>query len=211
LSELTRKTSKVTRQVTIQATRRRRRITRSVKAKAQIKEAQIKKRSCNRPWKIHCSLESKTLNISPQKIRTIVKTTLACVSHEIAIPHIREIHVLIINDARMREINFQFRSKDKTTDVLSFPQYSSKEIRGATAPQDAAGTYLGDLVISSETTLRQAKKFKVTKQNELIRLIVHGILHLIGYDHEGVPSREAQAMRRRERKIRKLVEAEKSW
>lgn len=115
---------------------------------------------------------------------------------------------MIINDARMREINFAFRKKDKPTDVLSFPLYTPRQIRGTTALKEAAGSYLGDLVISSETTLRQAARFKVSVQAELVRLIVHGILHLIGYDHEGVPAREAQAMRRRERAIRDRVGAE---
>ncbi len=112
---------------------------------------------------------------------------------------------MVINDARMREINFEYRKKDKPTDVLSFPQYTPLEIRGETLPEESAGTYLGDLVISSETTIRQAKRFKVTIKAELTRLIVHGILHLIGYDHEGVSAREAQAMRRRERSLRKLL------
>jgi probable rRNA maturation factor len=113
---------------------------------------------------------------------------------------------MVINDARMREINFEFRRKDKPTDVLSFPQYTPHEIRGVTTPRNSAGTYLGDLVISSETTIRQAKHFGVTVRAELTRLIIHGILHLIGYDHEGVLPREAQAMRRRERALREVVE-----
>jgi len=156
-------------------------------------------------WKIHCTIESKALKIPTQKIISIVRCTLQQVSNEIALKHLCEIHVMIINDARMREINFEHRKKDKPTDVLSFPQYTPGEIRGEDFTEESAGTYLGDLVISSETTIRQAKRFKVTVKAELTRLIVHGILHLIGYDHEGVPARDAQAMRRRERSLRELL------
>lgn len=113
---------------------------------------------------------------------------------------------MVVNDAHMREINFEFRHKDKATDVLSFPQHLPEEIRGTKPPSDTPSPYLGDLVISSETTRTQAKRFGVPVQAELIRLITHGILHLIGYDHEGVPAREAQAMRRREKAIRDSID-----
>ncbi len=174
------------------------------------KRPQTKKepqRAPARRWRIHCSLESRVLGISPHRIRAITKTVLTHVSHEIAIPEVHELHIMIINDARMREINFAFRKKDKPTDVLSFPLYTPEQIRGTARLKEAAGPYLGDLVISSETTLRQATRFKVSVQAELERLIVHGILHLIGYDHEGVPAREAQAMRRRERVLRALLDS----
>lgn len=156
-------------------------------------------------WQIHCTIESTLLKIPSQSIRSIVRSTLKHVAEEIALSHVSELHVMVINDARMREINFEFRKKDKPTDVLSFPQYTPQEIRGSVKPQEPAGSYLGDLVISSETTIRQAKRFGVTVRAELARLIIHGILHLIGYDHEGVPAREAQAMRRRERVLRELI------
>gem|GEM_PF-134064 len=158
-----------------------------------------------RKWKIHCTIESKALRIPPATLRAIATQVLSEVSHEITIPEAHELHIMIINDARMREINFEFRHKDKPTDVLSFPQYTPDQIRGTSAAPDAAGPYLGDIVISSETTKRQAKRFGVTVRQELLRLIVHGILHLIGYDHEGVPAREAQAMRRREKSIRSAL------
>jgi probable rRNA maturation factor len=156
-------------------------------------------------WRVHCTIESRALRIPVQRIRAIARSVLAEVSQEIAIPDVHQLHIMVINDARMREINFAFRKKDKPTDVLSFPLYTPREIRGLAPLKEAAGDYLGDLVISSETTLRQASRFGVSVEAELIRLIVHGILHLIGYDHEGVPAREAQKMRRRERGLRGIV------
>jgi rRNA maturation RNase YbeY len=127
------------------------------------------------------------------------------VEGEIAPQGISELHLLLVNDARMREINFQFRKKDKPTDVLSFPQFTPQQMRGERAVGDEAGSYLGDLVISTETTIRQAKRFKVSLEAEVTRLLVHGVLHLCGYDHEKVPAREAQRMRRRERVIRAML------
>ena len=169
------------------------------------KQIKTKTKNAKRKWRIHITLESRALRIPEVWIRDAAKMVLAEVDHEIALSEVNELHILVINDARMHEINFQFRDKDKTTDVLSFPQYTPKEIRGVRATQDAQGPYLGDLVISSETTKRQAKRFKVTVKKELRRLITHGILHLVGYDHEKVPAKEAQAMRRRERAIMEII------
>lgn len=155
-----------------------------------------------RQWVIHLSIESKKLQIAAADIRKLVRSVLEKVETEVGIPEVREISVTFINDARMREINFEFRGKDKPTDVLSFPQFEPKQIAGRAKVSVAGGTSLGDLVISTETTLRQAKEFGVTKRAELVRLVVHGILHLCGYDHEKVPAKEAQRMRRREQVIR---------
>jgi probable rRNA maturation factor len=155
-----------------------------------------------RRWVVHLSVESKKLQISAADIRKLVRAALEHVESEVRIPEVHEISVTFINDARMRDINFEFRGKDKPTDVLSFPQFQPKEISGRVKAPVAGGSSLGDLVISTETTLRQAKEFGVTKRAELVRLVVHGILHLCGYDHEKVPAREAQAMRRRERVMR---------
>jgi probable rRNA maturation factor len=89
----------------------------------------------------------------------------------------------------MRRFNRDFRGKDKPTDVLSFSQLEGE----SPVPSPS----LGDLVISVDTTKRQAKEYGVTYTQEFLRLMVHGILHLHGYDHEGVSKAEAQRMRRR--------------
>ncbi len=159
-----------------------------------------------RRWKIHLSVQSKALGIAPSVLRKTLTKILGCVEEEIAPKAISEIHLLLVNDARMREINFEFRKKDKPTDVLSFPQFTPQEIRGEIEVGKEAGSYLGDLVISTETTIKQAKRFKVSLEAEVMRLLVHGALHLCGYDHEKVPAREAQRMRRRERAIRQELE-----
>lgn len=156
-----------------------------------------------RAWKIHLSVESRKLGVPSAWIRKLLKEVLGYVESDIAIPEVHEIHLALTDDARIRVLNREYRKKDKATDVLSFPQFHPKEISGRSKRKvDAPSPYLGDLVISTETTLKQAKEFGVTKRAELARLIVHGVLHLCGYDHEKVPAAEAQRMRRRERYIR---------
>jgi probable rRNA maturation factor len=158
-----------------------------------------------RRWKIHLSVDSKALKIAPTMLRKMLAKILTCVDEEIAPQSVSEIHLMLVNDARMREINFEFRKKDKPTDVLSFPQFTPQEVRGEKPVDIEVGSYLGDLVISTETTIKQAKRFKVSVKAEVTRLLVHGVLHLCGYDHEKVPAREAQRMRRRERVIRGML------
>ena len=156
-----------------------------------------------RAWKIHLTVESKRLGIPSPWIKKLLREILGHVEGDIAIPEVSEIHLALTDDARIRVLNREHRRKDKATDVLSFPQFTPKEISGRGRSRGmVVGSYLGDLVISTETTLKQAKEFGVTKRAELTRLLVHGVLHLCGYDHEKVPAAEAQRMRRRERYIR---------
>lgn len=153
-----------------------------------------------RRWHVSLSLESRKLQISASSLRRIVEAALAQVESDIKVADVCELNVVITDDERIRELNREYRKKDKATDVLSFPQLTKAELAGRS--RGFVGSYLGDLVISSETTLKQAQTFGVSKREELIRLIVHGILHLCGYDHEKVPHSEAQRMRRKERAIR---------
>lgn len=82
-----------------------------------------------------------------------------------------ELSILLCKDGYIRELNNQWRSKDAPTDVLSFPQEEENGI-------------LGDLVISLDTAQRQADERKHDLKTELRILLVHGLLHLLGYDHE---------------------------
>ena len=86
-----------------------------------------------------------------------------------------EINVLITANQHMRRLNRQFRHKDKPTDVLSFPAYQ------ADISQEK---YAGDLAISIEIARQNARKLGHSLQDEIKILMLHGILHLAGYDHE---------------------------
>jgi len=100
-----------------------------------------------------------------------------------------ELSVLLVSDREMRRLNRTWRGRDRATDVLSFPQGDGE---GA-APHGL----LGDVVISVDTARRQAAEREVAVGREADRLLVHGVLHLLGYDHE-TSTREARRMRRRE-------------
>ena len=89
----------------------------------------------------------------------------------------RPFSVALISDRRMAELNRFFRGKDSTTDVLSFPS-EPEEFETENAD------LLGDVVISVEQAQRQAAENKLSVENEIRQLMLHGLLHLCGYDHE---------------------------
>ena len=79
--------------------------------------------------------------------------------------------VAFVSDKKIRELNLKFRRIDKATDVLSFPS-------------DSSDGEIGDIAISIETAARQAKQSGLTLDGEISQLLLHGLLHLSGYDHE---------------------------
>jgi probable rRNA maturation factor len=102
----------------------------------------------------------------------------------------------LIGDRRMRGLNLRFRGKDRSTDVLAF---ASREARTPHATRQPARP-LGDVVISVPTAMRQAKRQQRSLDEEIVTLLVHGILHLCGYDERS--KGEALRMQRRERIVR---------
>jgi len=89
-----------------------------------------------------------------------------------------EVTILLADDKRLKELNRNFRGKNKATDVLSFPAY--RDPQSPVEIEDIAG----DLAISIDTAARQAAEFNHALEDELRILILHGLLHLAGYDHE---------------------------
>lgn len=102
-----------------------------------------------------------------------------------------ELSIALIGNAEMRELNAKFRNKDYATDVLSF---------GAGEELPAAVKLLGDVVISVEKAREQASTRGRPLHEEMVMLLIHGILHLLGYDHER-SAKEARIMGRLEKKI----------
>jgi probable rRNA maturation factor len=100
----------------------------------------------------------------------------------------------LVDDPQIQELNREHRGKDKPTDVLSFPLYEAGE-----ASRGDGERLLGDVVISIETARRQAADYDAPLQNELYRLLIHGILHVLGHDHEE-PAQRA-AMEAEERRL----------
>jgi probable rRNA maturation factor len=110
--------------------------------------------------------------------------------------------VRLVNDREMLRLNRTFRNKPETTDVLSFP--SQEHRRPARLPAHAAslqGKFLGDIAISPAVARRNAKSFGRTLEQEICILILHGFLHLLGYDHEA----DRGEMERVELKLRRRL------
>ena len=113
-----------------------------------------------------------------------------------------ELSLTLTSDESIRVLNRDYRKKNTPTDVLSFSQL---EDRGSAPPNPRAirnieGMPLGDVVISIDTALAQSREYGVTPAERLRTLLIHGFLHLLGYDHERSPS-EARKMFARERAL----------
>lgn len=96
------------------------------------------------------------------------------------------VHLVFTGDERLRDLNRQFRAKDRATDVLSF---------NIDEPADPGGVF-GEIYVSIPTAKRQAADYGGTLSEELLRLTCHGLLHLCGYDHS--EPGEAEQMKQRE-------------
>ena len=111
------------------------------------------------------------------------------------------VSIALVSDSRIRALNLSYRRKDYATDVLSFPARAPKARRQlAPSPRPPAPTgFLGDIVIARGVAKRQAREARHSEQTELRVLALHGLLHLLGYDHD----RDGGRMRRVERRLRR--------
>ena len=108
-----------------------------------------------------------------------------------------ELSLALTGNAEMKKLNAQYRGKDYATDVLSFP------LEGKQPP---GNQLLGDVIISVEMARFQARERGRTMEQEMVTLLIHGIVHLLGYDHER-SAKDARVMKRLENKVyRQLCE-----
>ncbi len=116
---------------------------------------------------------------SRREIGEFTRKVLLSLSRMERLPHeVSEISVAIVDDDAMRELNKRFRAKDKTTDVLTFPADDSY------GDPTEHGRPLGDIVICVDQARRQAADEKHSLATEVRYLLLHGVLHALGYDHE---------------------------
>jgi probable rRNA maturation factor len=94
-----------------------------------------------------------------------------------------EVSIRLTDDAEVHSLNHQYRGKDKPTNVLSFPMVQADLIEGL-ANSDDGEVLLGDIVLAAETCVREAAEKRWDAKDYAQHLIVHGLLHLLGYDHE---------------------------
>jgi len=96
-----------------------------------------------------------------------------------------ELSILLVDDDEMQRLNRAYLCRDRPTNVLAFAMREGKDPYLTPA-------LLGDVVVSTETAQREALQRDVTLEEEMALLLVHGILHLLGYDHENEPAEAAQ-------------------
>ena len=150
------------------------------------------------------------LNFRKREIKRLVRR-ISCAINDVDLTG-TSLSLLITDDNQIAELNAIYRHKSKPTDVLSFPAAdlpfsSGHNLIGQNLSGDGQSEAqpLGDIVISVETAARQAQSFGVTFESEMARLLVHGILHLLGYEHEKVPSHIARRMRQKEEEVLRVV------
>lgn len=134
--------------------------------------------------------------IDPKKVRKNIRTLI----NHLTGYKSYELNILLVNDPEMKEINKERRGKDKTTDVLSFPLLDLD----IPTPHKT----LGEIVISGDTLLKQAEEIGHSNLDEFYRLLVHGLLHLLGYDHE-VSTKEEERMKQKEDECLEIIFREK--
>lgn len=108
----------------------------------------------------------------------VTRAALAALDAVSAAPTSGAICILLADDIRLRDLNRKFRDKDRPTNVLSFPNSSSI---GETAPSNAV---IGDIAIAFETCMHEAQSTGTPMVDHLTHLTIHGVLHLLGYNHE---------------------------
>jgi probable rRNA maturation factor len=109
-----------------------------------------------------------------------------------------ELSLLITDDIEIQKLNREHRNIDKATDVLSFQMSDQKTKDGFITPPDGI-IHLGEIIISLETAKRDSIDQSISMEDELIFLMVHGALHLLGYDHNN--NSDERIMRRKEKEI----------
>ena len=124
------------------------------------------------------------ISVRATTIRRVAQSILVQAGHPTA-----QLSLSLVGKTRMRSLNRKYRGRDYPTDVLAFPMESMGE---------QTEIFLGDVVICLPMAIGQASRFGNSADQEILRLLIHGTLHLLGYDHEQ-SLREATRMQRKER------------
>ncbi len=138
--------------------------------------------------------QQKIIKLNQKKREGIIKKVL----QHLKVDEKTEISVLFTDDKFIRSQNNKYRGIDKPTDVLSF----SLQEGAIKFPEAESDKLLGDIIISIETAQRQADNLNHSMEKELTVLLIHGLLHLTGYDHE--KGKDYKVMREKESEILKI-------
>ncbi|MCL2637438.1 MAG: rRNA maturation RNase YbeY [Oscillospiraceae bacterium] len=142
--------------------------------------------------KLNIRVGDVVLGVPKKHFRALIKSSCEAVLRAESFNENTEVSVLLTNNAEVRALNLEFRGKDKTTDVLSFPLDEINPENGY--------TMLGDIVINAELARERAKEYNHSYEREIAFLTVHSMLHLLGYEHENDEAGE-KIMREKQTKI----------
>ncbi len=134
-------------------------------------------------------------------LETLARAAELCAESEGIDHSVCEVSYSLVSGEEIKELNRDYRGIDKTTDVLSFPQFNdpSEIIEAAGGLGEGESISLGDVVICEEAVRNQASEYGHSYERELVYLFVHSILHLMGYDH--MEEEERSVMRAAEENI----------
>lgn len=130
--------------------------------------------------KVYITNQQNTVKV-PSGLRILIRRSCNAVLEHEKFGRPAEISVTFVDNAKIAELNNQYRSKPMPTDVLSFPLGENGQYD---VNQDTGAVMLGDIVISMEKAIEQAELYGHPLQREVAFLTVHSMLHLLGYDHE---------------------------
>ena len=116
-----------------------------------------------------------------------------------------EFSVTFVDDDAIRKLNKQYRDKDEATDILSFVQADNKD-DVAWPQEEEEANVLGDMVISLSSMRRNSERFGVSEDEELHRLLVHGVLHLLGWNHETNDVEQEPMLQKQEALLKRVRE-----
>lgn len=138
-----------------------------------------------------------------EKIKLVVEKSLELESAKCDV----NLSIVVTDNENIKEINKEQRNIDSPTDVLSFPGYEKAEWEEIKNNEDEV-VYIGDIVVSKEKILEQAKEYETGFEREFCYLIAHGMLHLMGYDH--MEETDKKNMRKKEEEIMKKLNLERN-
>ena len=148
-------------------------------------------------------LEEKDMNIEfvgkrvSKKLKYKIEKAVTLVLDELKQEHNNlSLSVMFVNEKDMRELNNRTRNIDKVTDVLSYPNFNLKPYETITAETE---DILGDMAICLKQAKRQAKEYKVTLDEEVVKLVIHSTLHLMGFDH--IEDADYEVMQKEEERL----------
>lgn len=143
---------------------------------------------------IHFRSAARKSGVNGRLLKRTARTLLSAVGEEGS-----TLSLSLVSDRKIRELNRAHRGKDKPTDVLSFPLANGDD----PVQTEFHERLLGDVVISVDSARRQAADYDAGIQDEVHRLLIHGILHVLGHDHE--KTRERARMEAEERRLAGVI------